>query len=189
MIINIITLYLIEIRRASFNAQLLSISLAGLDFFMMLGLSLFVIGDGLMMISLAMIGAMAFYFMLIFHKFSDRKIRIGAGTSLLFVSLINLAELTMGFGESVLGFVVTNSIFSPGHMNSMSSMRSPHNNPLWWMFPLNPLSMINMAEKSANMLHDPLFSIFWASYMLIMTTTMMPFYILMMGGRDAIPSL
>ncbi|MUN29173.1 4Fe-4S binding protein [Sulfuracidifex metallicus] len=183
MIINIITLYLIEIRRASFNAQLLSISLAGLDFFMMLGLSLFVIGDGLMMISLAMIGAMAFYFMLIFHKFSDRKIRIGAGTSLLFVSLINLAELTMGFGESVLGFVVTNSIFSPRHMNSMSSMRSPHNNPLWWMFPLNPLSMINMAEKSANMLHDPLFSIFWASYMLIMTTTMMPFYILMMGGE------
>ncbi|MCY0850286.1 4Fe-4S binding protein, partial [Sulfuracidifex metallicus] len=179
MIINIITLYLIEIRRASFNAQLLSISLAGLDFLMMLGLSLFVIKNELILISIAMIGAMAFYFMLIFHKFSDRKIRIGVGTSLLFVSLINLAELTMGFSESVLGFVVTNSIFSPSHM----SMRSPLSNPLWWIFPLNPLSMFSMAEKSASVLHNPLFSVFWASYMLIMTTTMMPFYILMMGGE------
>lgn len=188
MIINIIMLYLIEIRRISFNMQLLSISLAAFDFFMMLGLSTYAAYNDLYIISISMIFSMIWYFILIFYRFSDRKVNIGIKYPFLFLILINFAELTMGFGESVLGFNITNSIFMMhSSMSSMSMkmpMRSPLTNPFWWIFPMNPLSMTTMAFKAALMSsHNIVFASFWGSYMLIMMTTMMPFYVLMMGAE------
>ncbi len=69
MIINIITLYLIQIRRISFNMQLLSISLAGFDLLMMIGLSTYAAYSDLYIISISMIISMVWYFILIFYKF------------------------------------------------------------------------------------------------------------------------
>lgn len=185
MIINIIMLYLIEIRRISFNMQLLSISLAGFDFFMMLGLSTYAAYRDLYIISISMILSMVWYFILIFYRFSDRKINIGIKYPFIFLILINLAELTMGFGESVLGFNITNSIFMAHHMESMKMpMRSPLTNPYWWIFPMNPLSMTIMSFKDVLMnSHNIIFATFWSSYILIMMTTMMPFYVIMMGAE------
>jgi len=186
MIVNIVTLYLLQMRRISLNAQILSLSLAGFDFIMMLGLSVFASSSDLTFLSYSMIASMIWYFVLIFYRFSDKKIVRGLKISMAFVFLINMAELTMGFGDSVMGFNVTNALFSTHMMtNSMNHiMRTPHTNPFWWIFPMNPLSMTLMNFHSALMTsHNLLFSAFWGSYMLIMMSTMMPFYILMMGAE------
>ncbi|MBW9140837.1 MAG: 4Fe-4S binding protein [Candidatus Aramenus sp.] len=196
MIVNIVMLYLIQIRRASFNAQLLAISLSGFDFLMMLGLSAFSVNNDLTLISIAMVVSMFWYFILTLYKFSDRRVT-GLKYPIAFMTLANLAELAMGFGESVLGFNVTNAIFHPsmsmqGKMMSMHGqmmqghmmMRSPFSNPFWWIFPMNPYSMTVMAFKSAlTSSHNLLFADFWGSYMLIMMTTMAPFYVVMMGAE------
>ncbi len=103
----------------------------------------------------------------------------------MFLILINLAELAMGFGESVLGFNVTNSIFMAHSMGSMKTpMRSPFTNPYWWVFPMNPLSMVIMSFKNVLMIsHNIIFAVLWSSYNLVMMTTMMPFYVIMMGAE------
>ncbi|BBG25226.1 hypothetical protein IC006_2561 [Sulfuracidifex tepidarius] len=185
MIVNIVTLYLLQMRRISLNAQVLSLSLAGFDFIMMLGLSIFASSSDLTFLSLSMIASMVWYFVLIFYRFSDKKITYGLKIPILFVFLINMAELTMGFGDSVMGFNITNDIFSAHMMNHGSSMmRSPHTNPFWWIFPMNPLSMTLMSFHSVLMVsHNLLLSSFWGSYILVMMTTMMPFYVLMMGAE------
>ncbi len=194
MIVNIVTLYLIQIRKASFNAQLLAITLSGFDFLMMLGLSAFSVSSDVILISVAMITSMFWYFILVFYKFSDRRVS-GLKYPLTFMTLANLAELAMGFGESVLGFNVTNALFRPAHTMAMDSsthttmsihmmMKSPFTNPFWWLFPMNPYAMTEMAFRNALMsTHNLVFAAFWGSYTLIMMTTMMPFYVVMMGAE------
>ncbi|BDC18376.1 4Fe-4S binding protein [Acidianus sp. HS-5] len=194
MIVNIITLYLIESRKLTFNAQLLSISLGFFDFVMMLSLSIYATSKDLYTISIGMIASMLWYFTLVLYRFKDIKIKIGLKYPLMFVIFINFAELTMGFGESVLGFRVTNNLWMPStHMSKMHIMNmagmhtlmwSPTTNHWWWIFPTDPWSMTLMGYKQAIMAtHNILFAGFWASYMLIMMTTMMPFYVVMMGAE------
>ncbi|MFP3218308.1 MAG: 4Fe-4S binding protein [Acidianus sp.] len=189
MIVNIVTLYLIEFRKLTFNAQLLSISLGFFDFIMMLSLSIYATSKDLYIISISMIASMIWYFTLIFYRFKDIKIKLGLKYPLTFVIFINFAELTMGFGESVLGFRITNNLWIPSmsekHMSSIHMlMWSPNTNPWWWIFPTDPWSMTLMGYKQAIMAtHNILFAGFWASYMLIMMTTMMPFYVVMMGAE------
>ncbi|MQL55662.1 4Fe-4S binding protein [Acidianus ambivalens] len=193
MIVNIITLYLIESRKLTFNAQLLSISLGFFDFVMMLSLSIYATSKDLYTISLTMIASMVWYFTLVLYRFKDVKIKLSLKYTLVFVIFINFAELTMGFGESVLGFRITNNLWMPSMMSMHDSkpidhmhmlMWSPTSNPWWWIFPTDPWSMTSMAYKQAMMTtHNILFAGFWASYMLIMMTTMMPFYVVMMGAE------
>ncbi|ARM74969.1 4Fe-4S binding protein [Acidianus manzaensis] len=194
MIINIITLYLIQSKKLTFNAQLTSISLGLLDFLMMLGLSIYATSKDLYMISLAMIISMFWYFILILYSFNRKKIQMSLKYPLTFVILINLAELTMGFGESTMGFEITNGLWAPmgvkimHHMMIMSGIHmliwSPLSNSFWWIFPTNPWTMTTIAFKQAIMKsHNIIFASFWGSYMLIMMTTMMPFYVVMMGAE------
>ncbi|MEM0114039.1 MAG: 4Fe-4S ferredoxin [Metallosphaera sp.] len=199
MIVNVVMIYLIEIKRVTLQGQLVSISLALFDFIMMLGLSLFASMEDLWLISISMVISMAWYFILIIHQIPSRRISLKLRYPFLFLVLVNLAELTMGFGETVLGFNLTNSLYgvvqsahvmnqetmskmgslSTGSMSSMH-MRSPFTNPFWWLFPINPLSMFEMY------LHGSLFqTVLMAPYMLVMATTMAPFYVIMMGGEMA----
>ena len=201
MIVNIITLYLIAIRRINFNGVLISISLAAFDFFMMLGLSTFASLNDMITISLSVVISMVWYFVLILHEFSPRKINYSMKYTFIFLVLINLTELTMGFGESVLGFNITNALFAKPntmtHMGSMShmtmssmstssmssmNMRSPFTNPFWWLFPINPLAMgLMFVHATSNVLLNAILT----SYMFVMATTMSPFYVIMMGAEMA----
>ena len=201
MIVNVITLYLIAIRRINFNGVLISISLAAFDFFMMLGLSTFASLNDMITISLSIVISMVWYFILILHEFSPRKINYSMKYAFVFLVLINLAELTMGFGESVLGFNITNALFVKQTMsmqssmsgmstNSMSmgmhtmsmNMRSPFSNPFWWLFPMNPLAMGLMFVHAT---HNVVLNAILTSYMFVMGTTMSPFYVIMMGAEMA----
>ncbi|MFP3201506.1 MAG: 4Fe-4S binding protein [Sulfolobus sp.] len=202
MIVNVITLYLIAIRRINFNGVLISISLAAFDFFMMLGLSTFASLNDMITISLSILISMVWYFILILHEFSPRKINYSMKYAFVFLVLINLAELTMGFGESVLGFNITNALFAKQTMsmqtssmndmstNSMSmgmqtmsmNMRSPFSNPFWWLFPINPLAMGLMFVHAT---HNVVLNAILTSFMFVMGTTMSPFYVIMMGAEMA----
>ncbi|MEM0363898.1 MAG: 4Fe-4S binding protein [Sulfolobaceae archaeon] len=177
MIVNILALYLIQQRQLTINSQLLAISLALFDFIMMLGLTTYAVVKDLYLISISMILSMIWYFILVTYKFNDVKFSPKLRHVLGFVSLVNLAELTMAFGESVLGFKAT--------LPEMS-MHMWNTGPFWWIFPTDPWAMTVMAFHQAMMnSHNLLFSVFWASYMLIMMTTMLPFYVIMMGSEMA----
>ncbi|QGR20574.1 4Fe-4S ferredoxin [Stygiolobus azoricus] len=191
MIINVITLYLIAIRRINFKGVLVSLSLAGFDLFMMIGLSTFATIYDMWTISLSILISMVWYFILVIRDIPAKKIDYKLRYPFLLLVLINLAEITMGFGESVLGFNITNSLFvntmhsmsSMGHsMSSGTMMRSPFTNPFWWLFPLNPYAMGMMFLHATSNL---LLNAFMTSYMFVMATTMTPFYVIMMGAEMA----
>lgn len=185
MIVNIVMLYVVEMRQPTLRGQLVSITLALFDFVMMMGLSFFALND-LYLITFAMVISMAWYFLLIFYDLPSSRIQMKLRYPFIFLVLVNMAELTMGFGESVLGFNLTNQIFSGQsvlthgmmNMHGMMHMRSPFTNPLWWLFPVNPLAMTEM-YLHANFL----ISLFMTPFMLVMTTTMSPFYVIMMGAE------
>ncbi|AWR96489.1 4Fe-4S ferredoxin [Acidianus sulfidivorans JP7] len=188
MIVNIVSLYLIQYKKFTVKAQLTSISLGLLDFLMMLGLSIYATSKDLYLISIAMIISMFWYFLLIMYNFNSRKIQMSLKYSLLFVILINFTELSMGFGESVLGFRITNNLWMPNtgmnHMMKQMIMWSPLSNSFWWIFPTDPWLMTTMAFKDALLSsHNIVFATFWGSYTLIMMTVMMPFYVIMMGAE------
>ncbi len=205
MVINVVTLYLLEMKSASLNLQLLSLSLAGFDFFMMLGLAtlssdgLATSGFGVTLISFSMIASMFWYFILALHDFPDRRIKPGLRYTFPFLVLVNLTELLMGFGSSVLGFNVTNLLFqAPNHISGMSmnmagmgnggmsGMRSPFTNPFWWLFPINPLTMVSSSFHGVlSSTHNMFLALAYGSYMAVMGTTMTPFYVVMMGGEMA----
>ncbi|BFH72349.1 4Fe-4S binding protein [Sulfurisphaera javensis] len=185
MIINIVTLYLIEIRRVTFQGQLISLSLAFFDFFMMLGLSTFASLNDMWTITISIASSMVWYFLLVLHEFPNRRIETKLRYPFVFLVLVNLAELTMGFGESVLGFNITNSLFVTSMKKMMMSnmhmmMRSPFSNPFWWLFPINPLAMGLMFIHAT---HNVLINSILTSYMFVMATTMSPFYVIMMGAE------
>ena len=159
MVINIITLYLIEIKRITLEGQLFSISLALLDFLMMLGLDFFVIFRDLLTISLMIFISMIWYFILLLHSFPQRKINFGIKYPFLFMIFVNLAELSMGLGESVLGY------------------RS-----IEWLFPYNPLMMAEMMISKILVSNLVLKALF-ISFAYIMSITMTPFYVIMMGAE------
>ena len=215
MIVNIVLLYLLQLGGFTLRKQLFAVSLALFNFVMMLGLSHYAISSNLLGISVATLVSMFWYLFL--EVWNPGEIRIAVRPSLTFAFLvfINLAELAMGFGESVLGFTYSFSIFHPagavssmgGHMGSISettqastsmgihssmqgmSMTMPMRvsawsswDPLWWLFPVNPYAMTLMMLNTQGSILEKLF---WAPYMLVMMTTMMPFYVIMMGSEMA----
>ncbi|WP_338602642.1 4Fe-4S ferredoxin [Sulfolobus tengchongensis] len=173
MIINIIMLYLIEIKRVTFQGQLIALSLALFDFLMMLGLLTFASFNDMWLISLSVVISMMWYFIAVLYEFPNKRIEMKLRYPFIFLVLINLAELSMGFGESVFGFNITNSVF----VNAIPT-RSPPSNPFWWLFPINPLLMGIEATHATN---DLVINAILTSYMFLMATTMEPFYVIMMG--------
>ena len=127
MIINVITLYLIAIRRINLKGVLVSLSLAAFDLFMMIGLTTFAVLNDMWTISLSILISMVWYFVLVIRDIPAKKIDYKLRYPFLLLVLINLAEITMGFGESVLGFNITNSLFVAKAMHTMSSMGSSMN--------------------------------------------------------------
>ncbi|MEM0173944.1 MAG: 4Fe-4S ferredoxin, partial [Sulfolobaceae archaeon] len=188
MTINIVLLYLVYTRRMfSLDFQILTLSLASFDFLMMLGLAIYSVTYDISILSIITIISMFSYFVLVLYKLPDKKLIPKFKQIFIFMILVNLAELTMGFGESVLGYVTT----QPTEM-VMSNMYHIHDhgmmidfsNPFWWIFPFNPWDVTIDEFNSALMLTNSLpYSLFLASFMLIMYTTMSPFYLIMMGSE------
>ncbi|MCH4816320.1 MAG: 4Fe-4S ferredoxin [Saccharolobus sp.] len=180
MIVNIVLLYLTEMRMLTFQGQLVAISLSLFNLLMMLGLTFFASFNDLHFLTLSMIASMVWYFFLIFYNVPAKKI---SPKPFLFLVLVNLTELVMGFGESVLGFNLTNSLFvstmNGEMMMGSHMMRSPFSNPFWWLFPINPLTMIIMTTMKYNLLGK----LVMVPFMTVMTTTMAPFYVIMMGAE------
>ncbi|QGA54031.1 4Fe-4S ferredoxin [Sulfolobus sp. E5-1-F] len=178
MIINIVLLYLTEMRILTFQGQLIAISLSLFNLLMMIGLTFFASFSDLYFLTLSMIASMIWYFFLIFYNVPAKKI---SPKPFLFLVLINLTELIMGFGETVLGFSLTNSLFLSTVNSKMimdpHMMRSSFSNPFWWLFPFNPLTMITMATMRYSLLGQ----LVMIPFMTVMATTMSPFYVIMMG--------
>ncbi|MCG2907500.1 MAG: 4Fe-4S binding protein [Sulfolobales archaeon] len=223
MIINIVLLYLVQLSGFTFRRQFFAISMALLNFLMMYGLSDFAVTGSLVVLSLTSAISMAWYLFAEVWESKDVKIEPRPGLTFLFLVLVNLAELAMGFGMTVFGFRTSLDLFMPssasgamGHMHAasgqmgMSSTMSQSGNmpsgttssmsmgmgghmsmmrvqpwsswdPLWWLFPFDIYSMMTMMKISDN----ALINMFWSSYMLIMMTTMSPFYVIMMGSEMA----
>ena len=191
MAVNIVFLYVIQMRRKTSDMQILAIVLAASDFLMMLGLSSFSIKSDLYLISAAMIVSMISYFFLVTYRQERRQISHNYSYSFLLLLLINGAELAMSFGVTTLGMSASDAIFpksSVGYSFVFSSLPAgmvhsiDFSNPLWWLFPFDPWKMGLMAYHMGLSVNLP-FAYFWSSFMLLMTTTMSPFYAIMMGSE------
>jgi len=224
MTVNIVLLYLVYMkRRYSLDFQVITLSIATFDFLMMLGLAIYSVSLDISFLSVVTTISMLTYFVLTFYRVPDKRVMPKFRQILAFVILINLAELAMGFGETVLGYNTTNMgmtentasnmnqqehsmshmmLLQPTH-SMMSNMddhmvRMDHHdhmgdhghsmvnfeNPYWWIFPFNPWDMVTDHFNQAMMITGSLpYSIFSASWMLIMYTTMSPFYLIMMGSE------
>lgn len=191
MVANIVLLYIIQIRIKTFNRQVLVLGLSGADLLMMVGLSFFAMNKGLMLMAISMVVSMLVYFFLVTHKINARKITLNRSYAFALLLLINGAELAMSLGVTSLGMKLSVSIFSGSTVNYASYLTtlSPgmihsidFSNPLWWLFPFDPAKMGMMAFKAGSSVNAP-FAYFWSSFMLIMSTTMSPFYAIMMGSE------
>lgn len=191
MVINIVLLYMLQMRRKGFNFQILSVSLAASDFLMMIGLAFYAIDKDLVFISFTMVVSMLVYFFLVTHRLSNRVIKRAKAYGFGLLVLVNAAELAMSLAVTSLGFAISNSIFpGPGSNygfifnNFNPGMVSGINfdNPFWWLFPFDPGMKGIMAFHMGLSVSTP-FAYFWSSFMLIMTTTMSPFYAIMMGSE------
>lgn len=191
MVLNAVILYIVQMRIKDFRHQLLAITMAAMDFLMMLGLSFYAIRGNLNLMSYAMVIAMAAYFFLITHRTARGKKVAGLRYSFPLLVFINAAELAMSLGVSSLGFAVSNSLFPPSGSNFgyfFSGMEPGmvksinFSNPLWWIFPFDPGKIGMMAFHAGLSVNAP-FAWFWSSFMLIMMTTMTPFYAIMMGSE------
>jgi polyferredoxin len=194
MIINIILLYLIYVRKIfTFNSQLLAVILAIFDMLMMFGLSFYSVLNDILFLSLVTIFSMISYFILIIYRFSDRKVSLSIKRLFAFLIIINLAELAMGFGETTLGYTITNMqsgmesmIIASAHteMDHHHGTMVNTQNPLWWLFPFNPWdSVVDEFNAGMEITGNLPYSLFLASWMLVMYTTMSPFYVIMMGSE------
>ncbi len=191
MVINIVILYVLQLKHKSYNIQVLAISLAASDLIMMVGLAYYAIYNDLIVLSTAMVISMVVYFFLVTHRLDTRPVKRKASYSFLLLLLVNGAELTMSLGITSLGFMLSNSLFPPSgtvygsifsnmHLGMISSIN--FSNPFWWIFPFDPGKMSIMAfHKGLSV--NPFFAYFWSSFMLIMMTTMSPFYAIMMGSE------
>ncbi|EZQ06745.1 4Fe-4S ferredoxin [Candidatus Acidianus copahuensis] len=201
MVINIIMLYLMEIRsNISSRIQIISLTLAFFNLFMMVGLTGFSAFMNFYLISLSMLLSMVAYFLLTFYKIGERRITKTWKYLFSFLVLINATEIIMAFGETVLALILGmsggimkgmsthiithNDMPSINHMaNSMQGIPHPFTG-LWWLFPINPLSMTLSAYHSA-LISGELFAFFWSSFIAIMMATMTPYYVIMMGAEMA----
>lgn len=191
MVVNIVLLYILQLKQKAFNVQILTVGLAASDLIMMAGLAIFSMTDTLAAMSMAMVISMSVYFFLVTHKLSRKVVKAGRSYAFALLLLINGAELAMSLGDTSLGMALSNSIFPPSATVYGSAFAGMNlgmvgsinfSNPLWWLFPFDPGKLGIMAfHKGLSV--NLFFAYFWSSFMLIMTTTMSPFYVIMMGSE------
>ncbi|MEJ2739872.1 MAG: hypothetical protein P8105_08620, partial [Dehalococcoidia bacterium] len=189
MVINILILYIMQIRRPTFNFQAMILVLAAFNFLEMIGLSWYAASQSLILISSAMVLSMVAYFFFITHKLPDKPVVSHRPYNFALLVLISGAELSMGLGVSSLGFSITTALSSPSttsyasYFSGLDIARPLNfNNPLWWLFPFDPIKMMTMGFQNALSVNT-LFAYFWSSFMLVMATTMSPFFTIMMGSE------
>jgi Pyruvate/2-oxoacid:ferredoxin oxidoreductase delta subunit len=187
MVINILILYIMQTRSPTFNFQVMILVLAAFNFLEMLGLCWYAATGSLILISSAMVLAMVAYFFFITHRLSNRPVPSYRPYNFALLVLISGAELSMGLGVSSLGFAITSTFSSPSnyasYFHGLDLARSLNfNNPLWWLFPFDPIKMMAMGFQNFSSVNT-FFAYFWASFMLIMATTMSPFFTIMMGSE------
>ena len=189
MVVDVVLLYVLQMRRRGFDAQVLALALAACNFLEMLGLSLYAASRSLVFRSGAMMVALVAYCFLVPQRLPDRPLASCRACSFLLLVLINAAELAMSFGVTSPGFSITTSLFS-GSATSYASYLSgvplarsiDFANPWWWLFPFSPDKVSTMAYHTASSV-NAFFAPFWASFMFVMMTTMSPFYAIMMGSE------
>jgi ferredoxin len=188
MMVNVVLLYVLQMKRRTFNFQALVLALAACNFLSMIGLFLYAAHRDLAVISGTMIVSMAVYFFFITHRLPERPVTSYAAGTFLLLVLINAAELTMSLGVTSLGYSITNSLYpsAAGRASSFFGLEVARHinfsNPLWWLFPFDPIKMTTMAFHSGLSV-GAAFAPFYASFMLVMMTTMSPFYAIMMGSE------
>lgn len=191
MVLNVVLLYIIQMKKKDFRHQSLALTLAAMDFIMMLGLAIYALYSSVEFMSYSMVISMAAYFLLVTHLPEKKSLLTGLKCSFALLVLVNAAELAMSLGVSSLGFSISNSLFPKSgsnfgyifagmHTGMISSIN--FSNPLWWIFPFDPGKMGMMAFHMGLSVSTP-FAWFWSSFMLIMMTTMTPFYAIMMGSE------
>ncbi len=189
MMVNIVLLYLLQLRRRTFDAQALAMGLAASDLLMMLGLAFYAIYNSFALLSAAMVVSMVAYFFLVTQRLDTRPVAWYRSSTFLLLVLINGAELAMSFAATSIGLSITTSIFPGTATTSLLGLNlsGPMNisNPLWWLFPWDPAKMSVMAFQMGLSVSTP-FAYFWSSFALIMMTTMSPFYVIMMGSEMSI---
>ena len=189
MVINILILYIMQIRSPTFHVQVMILFLAAFNFLEMMGLSWYAATESLILISIMMVLAMVAYFFFITHRLPGKPVPSYRPYNFALLVLISGAELSMGLGVSSLGFSITTAVSSQSvtsyasYFSGMQLARPLNfNNPLWWLFPFDPIKM--MTTGFHNVLSvNTFFAYFWASFMLIMATTMSPFFTIMMGSE------
>jgi NAD-dependent dihydropyrimidine dehydrogenase PreA subunit len=189
MVINILILYIMQIRRPTFNFQIMILVLAAFNFLEMIGLSWYAANESLVLISSMMVLAMVAYFFFITHRLPSKPVHSYQPYNFALLVLISGAELSMGLGVSSLGFSITTAASSQSATNYASYFSGMQlarplnfNNPLWWLFPFDPIKMMTMGFHNVLSVNT-FFAYFWASFMLIMATTMSPFFTIMMGSE------
>jgi len=189
MVVNIVLLYVLQMRDRAFSVQVLALALAACNLLEMLGLSFYATSGSLFPLSATMMVSMVVYFFLVTHKLPDRPLASCRACSFLLLVLINGAELAMSFGVTSLGFAITTSLFSgpaTGYASYLSGVPLARSidfgNPWWWLFPFSPDKVSTLAYHSASSV-NAFFAPFWASFMFVMMTTMSPFYAIMMGSE------
>ena len=186
MMVNIVLLYLLQLRRRTFDAQALAMGLVASDLLMMLGLSFYAIYNSFALLSAAMVVSMVAYFFLVTQRLDTRPVAWYRSSTFLLLVLINGAELAMSFAATSIGLSITTSTFPGTATTSLLGLNlsGPLNisNPLWWLFPWDPAKMSVMAFQMGLSVSTP-FAYFWSSFALIMMTTMSPFYVIMMGSE------
>jgi NAD-dependent dihydropyrimidine dehydrogenase PreA subunit len=187
MVINILILYIMQIRRPTFNFQIMILVLAAFNFLEMIGLSWYAANESLVLISSMMVLAMVAYFFFITHRLPSKPVPSYQPYNFALLVLISGAELSMGLGVSSLGFSITTAVSSQSVTSYASCFSVMHlarplnfNNPLWWLFPFDPIKMMTMGFHNFLSVNT-FFAYFWASFMLVMATTMSPFFTIMMG--------
>jgi hypothetical protein len=162
---------------------------ATFNFLEMIGLSWYAASRSLILISSAMVLSMVAYFFFITHRLPDRPVTSHRPYNFALLVLISGAELSMGLGVSSLGFSITTALSSQSTTSYASyfsglDLARPlnFNNPLWWLFPFDPIKMMTMGFHNALSVNT-FFAYFWSSFMLVMATTMSPFFTIMMGSE------
>jgi NAD-dependent dihydropyrimidine dehydrogenase PreA subunit len=189
MVINILILYIMQIRSPTSNLQMMILILAAFNFLEMIGLSWYAATHSLALISSAMVLAMVAYFFFVTHRWPGKPISSYRPYNFALLVLISGAELSMGLGVSSLGFSITTAVSSQSVTSYASYFSGMHlarplnfNNPLWWLFPFDPIKMMTMGFHNVLSVNT-FFAYFWSSFMLVMATTMSPFFTIMMGSE------
>jgi NAD-dependent dihydropyrimidine dehydrogenase PreA subunit len=189
MVVNILILYIMQIRSPAFNFQVMILALAAFNFLEMIGLCWYAATGSLVLISSMMVLAMVAYFFFVTHRLPSRPVPSYRPYNFALLVLISGAELSMGLGVSSLGFSITTALSSQSvtnyasYFSGLDLARSLNfNNPLWWLFPFDPIKMMTMGFHNFLSV-NPFLAYFWASFMLVMATTMSPFFTIMMGSE------